>query len=160
MKLGTFAATLGAAGFALIPVLAQNAQAPAPAAPTLADHYRGAFVCEAAPGATDILHVPIDLALRGKEVQFARPLFNLRGSRVMGSELGTGTIDASGNIHLQSAWEFRGVAVQGSYDGALTADSGALGGKQVWRTSAGATGSRACQIVVAPTYDGLAAAAN
>ena len=32
-----------------------------PPAHSLANAYRGAFVCEKAPGAADILHVPVDL---------------------------------------------------------------------------------------------------
>jgi hypothetical protein len=46
-----------------------------------ANAYRGMFVCEKAPGSADILHVPGDLVVRGDQVQFARPLFNLRGTR-------------------------------------------------------------------------------
>jgi hypothetical protein len=39
----------------------------------------------------DILRVPIDLAVEGNKVQFARPLFNLTSTRVVGSEMAAGT---------------------------------------------------------------------
>jgi hypothetical protein len=51
----------------------------------LADAYRGMIVCEKAPGAADILRVPLDLAVRGNEIQFARPLFNPRGTGSWGT---------------------------------------------------------------------------
>ena len=53
-----------------------------PAQSNLAAAYDGMIVCEKAPGAADILHVPFDLAIRGNAVQFARPVFNPRGTRV------------------------------------------------------------------------------
>jgi hypothetical protein len=60
--------------------------------PHLADAYRGMIVCEKAPGAADILRVPLDLAVRGNEIQFARPLSNPRGTWVLGNELGSGSV--------------------------------------------------------------------
>ena len=68
---------------------------------------RGTIVCERAPGAADILRAPLDLIERGNEVQFARPLFNLDGTRVLGSELGEGSIEVSGKVHLTSSWRTR-----------------------------------------------------
>jgi hypothetical protein len=78
-----------------------------------ANAYRGMFVCEKAPGSADILNVPADLAVRGDQVQFARPLFNLRGTRVLGSEMAAGSIGASGTVHLTSTWNIRGITVHG-----------------------------------------------
>ena len=65
-------------------------------------------------------HQPHCVAVRGGEVQFARPLFNLRGKRVLGSELGDGAVDADGEVHMTSTWEFHGIRVRGDYRGALT----------------------------------------
>src|ERR1700743_278805 len=63
---------------------------PSPASPArpVAGAHRGTIVCEQAPGSADILHVPLDIAVRGSAVQFARPLFDPGGTRVLGSELG------------------------------------------------------------------------
>ncbi len=69
--------------------------------------FRGAYVCEKTPFTRDILRTPLDLVIQGNNVQFARPLFNLNGTRVLGSELGTGTIDANGKLHLTSTWTYR-----------------------------------------------------
>ena len=80
------------------------------------------FVCEQQRGSADILHVPVDVAVRGSEVEFARPLFNLRGTRVLGSELGGGSADASGKVHLTSTWEYHGIIVHGDYSGTLDAE--------------------------------------
>jgi hypothetical protein len=119
-----------------------------PPAHSLANAYRGAFVCEKAPGAADILHVPVDLAVRGDEVQFARPLFDLRRTRVVGNELGAGSVDAGGNVHLSSTWEFGGIVVRSDYSGTLGANGGTLTGTQSWRGAEGSTRSRTCQIAL------------
>lgn len=71
-------------------------------AETVAGSFRGMFVCEKLKGAADILHVPLDLTVRGDSVQFARPRFNLDGTRVIGSELAFGNIETDGKVHLTS----------------------------------------------------------
>jgi hypothetical protein len=143
------------------PAFAQDATPTAPKpAPSLASAYRGVFVCDKLASASDILHVPIDLAVRGDAVQFARPMFNLNGSRVYGSELGTGTVDASGNVRLQSEWMAGGAQVQGSYAGTLTPDSGTLSGKQTWRLRDGTAGGRNCQIALVPAVNAVHTAGN
>src|SRR6478752_3144125 len=86
--------------------------------------YRGTLVCEKMPASPDILNAPLDVSVRGNSVLFARPLFNWNGTRVVGSELGTGTIDAEGKVHLTSSWYNGGIAVQGDYSGTLTKTGG------------------------------------
>lgn len=118
----------------------------------LAHTYRGVFVCEKQPAAVDILHVPADLAIRGDQIQFGRPAFNLRGTRVVGSELGSGSVDAQGIVKIASNWSFRGINIRGAYEGTLTAGGGTLSGTQTWRGPDGASRSRTCQIAfVAPS---------
>jgi hypothetical protein len=95
--------------------------------------FRGSLVCEKAPAAADMLSVPLDMNIRGNNVQFARPLFNLDGTRVIGSELGTGTIDPLGNLHLKSNWYRFGVTFDADYSGALTKTGGTFSGTQSWR---------------------------
>jgi hypothetical protein len=59
--------------------------------------YRGMFVCEQMPGGPDVLHVPLDVVIRNGAVQSARPLFNWNGTRVLGSELASGTSTPTAN---------------------------------------------------------------
>jgi hypothetical protein len=75
--------------------------------------FRGTIVCEKMPAALDILHAPLDMNIRGNDVLFARPLFNWNGTLVVGSELGTGTVDPEGKLHLTSSWYASGVAFEG-----------------------------------------------
>lgn len=112
----------------------------------LARAYRGVFVCEKQPAAADILHVSADLAIRGDQVQFGRPAFNLRGTRVVGSELGSGSVDHQGIVKITSSWSFRGINIRGAYEGTLTSSGGVLSGTQNWRGPDGASRSRSCQI--------------
>ena len=146
---GLFAVAL-AAGSARAEDPSANAAPPSPAAIAL----RGTIVCERAPGAADILRAPLDVVERGSDVQFARPLFNLDGTRVLGSELGEGSTDANGKVHLTSTWMFRGVTIRGDYSGALAPDGGTLSGRQSWRGPDGETHSRACQLALVPLTRG------
>jgi hypothetical protein len=112
--------------------------------------YRGTIVCEKIKGAAGILRVPLDLVVRGGNVQFARPTFNLKGTRVTGSELGSGAIDADGKLHLTSAWVFGNIGLQGDYSGTLSASGGTFSGTQSWRGPDGMNGSRACNAALVP----------
>jgi hypothetical protein len=114
--------------------------------------FRGSLVCEKMPATADMLSVPLDVNIRGSNIQFARPLFNLDGTRVIGSELGTGTIDAQGKIHLTSNWYRFGVTFDADYSGALTKTGGTFSGIQSWRDGKNNSGKRACTaaLVLAP----------
>jgi hypothetical protein len=114
--------------------------------------FRGSLVCEKMPATADMLSAPLDMNIRGSNVQFARPLFNLDGTRVIGSELGTGTIDPLGNLHLKSNWYRFGVTFDADYSGALTKTGGTFSGTQSWRDGKNNSGKRACTaaLVLAP----------
>jgi len=114
--------------------------------------FRGSLVCEKMPATADMLSAPLDMNIRGSNVQFARPLFNLDGTRVIGSELGTGTIDPQGNLHLKSNWYRFGVTFDADYGGALTKTGGTFSGTQSWRDGKNNSGKRACTaaLVLAP----------
>jgi hypothetical protein len=127
---------------------------------SLANAYRGMFVCEKLPAAADILQVPFDLAVRGNEVQFARPLFNLAGTRVLGSELGAGTVDTGGKVQLTSTWDVRGITVHGDYSGTLSPNGGTLTGTQSWHGPEGGDHSRTCQVALVPAANAKHAAAG
>jgi hypothetical protein len=106
--------------------------------------FRGTLVCEKMPATADMLSAPLDINIRGSNVQFARPLFNLDGTRVIRSELGTGTIDAQGKLHLTSNWYRFGVTFDADYSGTLTKTSGTFSGTQSWRDGRNNSGKRNC----------------
>jgi hypothetical protein len=116
----------------------------------LPDAYRGMIVCEKASGAVDILRVPLDLAVRGNEIQFARPLFNPRGTWVLGNELGSGSVDAGGKVQMTSTWEVGSVIGRGNYSGTLTPRGGTLSGTQSWHGSEDEARNRSCHIALVP----------
>jgi hypothetical protein len=106
--------------------------------------FRGTLICEKVPAATDMLSAPLDMNIRGGSVLLARPLFNLNGTRVIGSELGTGTIDPQGKLHLTSNWYRFGVTFDADYSGTLTKTSGTFSGTQSWRDGRNNRGKRNC----------------
>lgn len=116
---------------------------------TFATAYRG-IVCEKRQAAADILRVPIDLAVHDNQVFYARPLFDPNGMRVLGSEIGTGSVDSNGKLHLTATWNFRGLVTQADYSGSLTPSGGTLTGTQSWRGPGdnSGSGSRACHIAL------------
>jgi hypothetical protein len=129
-------------------------------AQALEGKFSGAYVCEKTPFTRDILRVPLDLVVQGDNVRFARPVFNLNGTRVLGSELGTGTIDANGKLHLTSTWNYLGSTAVGDYSGTLTPNGGTLTGTQTWTGPQNATpASRACAAALVPAPQFAAAGA-
>jgi hypothetical protein len=120
-------------------------------AQALQGKFRGMYVCERLPTTRDILRAPLDLVIDGGGVQFARPLFNLDGTRVVGSELGRGTINDDGKLHLTSEWSYLGNTAQGDYSGTLTSTGGTLTGTQTWKGADGAAPlSRSCTAALVP----------
>lgn len=112
--------------------------------------YRGSYVCEKTQVTRNILRVPIDVLVSGKDIRFGRPLFNLRGTRVTGSELASGTIDDAGKLHLVSDYVVLGFAVHGDYDGTIGAHGGTFTGTQSWQWPDGRRGSRTCAAALVP----------
>ena len=106
--------------------------------------FRGTLVCEKMPATADMLTAPLDISIRGSSVQFARPLFNLDSTRVVGSELRTGTIDAEGKLHLTSNWYRFGVSFETDYNGSVTKTGGTFSGTQTWRDNRNNSGKRNC----------------
>ena len=111
----------------------------------------GMYVCEKLPTTRNILRAPIDLVIKGDNVQFARPLFNLDGTRVVGSEMADGTINADGQLHLTSEWSLLGNIANGDYSGSLTKTGGTLTGKQTWTGPQGGPPIvRTCTVALVP----------
>ena len=134
--------------------LAIATMAPLLAAPVRAETidgaYRGSYVCEKTQATKNILRVPLDLVVNGTDVRFGRPLFNLQGTRVTGTEMASGTIDAAGKAHLNSEYVVLGFAVRGAYDGTIGAHGGTLTGTQSWQWPDGSPGSRTCVAAFVP----------
>lgn len=112
--------------------------------------FRGQYVCEKLPTTRGILRVPIDLTTDGNKVQFARPLFDLNGTRVVGNEMAAGTIDSAGQVHLTSQWDYLGNTADAEYTGTLTPDGGTLTGKQTWSGPGASPLSRTCTVALVP----------
>ena len=108
--------------------------------------YRGSIVCEHLAGSTGILRAPLDLVVSGTGVVAARPIFNRDGTRVVGSEIATGTVNGDGTLHLTSSWFAAGASFKGSYNGTLNAAGGTINGVEAWIRSPanGGNASRAC----------------
>ena len=94
--------------------------------------YRGEIVCEKLNTAQFMLRAPFDLIITGTSVVAARPIFNLKGTLVVGSEIATGIVADDGTIKLSSNWKAGGWSYQGSYAGVLTEKTGTLTGTQAW----------------------------
>ena len=94
--------------------------------------YRGMIVCEKLNTSQFMLRAPFDVIISGKSAVAARPIFNIKGTLVVGSEIATGTVADDGTIKLSSTWKSGGSSYQGSYGGLLTEKSGTLTGTQAW----------------------------
>src|SRR5215470_18844771 len=116
-----------------------NAQSPSPPseparpqAQSLEGNYQGTLVCGQMPYAPGPLRAPLDINISGTSAKFARPIFTLDGNRVIGSEVGGGTLDGEGKVHLVSSWVAGNAMAQAAYDGTLTVKGGTLTGTQSW----------------------------
>jgi hypothetical protein len=113
--------------------------------------FRGMYVCEKLPTTRDTLRAPLDLEVKGESAHFARPLYNLDGSRVVGNELAADTIDANGRLHLTSRWSYLGNTSNAEYSGTLTPTGGTLTGTQTWTGPGGGEPvRRSCTVAVVP----------
>jgi hypothetical protein len=112
--------------------------------------YRGGIVCEKLNTTQFILRAPFDLIITGASALAARPIFNIKGTLVVGSEIATGTVANDGTIKLGSNWKAGGSSYQGSYTGVLTEKSGTLTGAQAWTMPEGQQ-TRSCTIAVVRT---------
>jgi hypothetical protein len=112
--------------------------------------YRGMIVCEKLNTTEFMLRAPFDIIITGKNAVAARPIFNLKGTLVVGSEIATGTVADDGTIKLSSNWKAGGSSYQGSYSGVLTEKSGTLTGAQAWTMPEG-NQTRSCTAALVRT---------
>ncbi len=108
--------------------------------------YRGSIVCEHLAGTAGILLAPLDIIVSGTTAVAARPIFNRDGTRVVGSEIATGTVNPDGTMHLTSSWAAAGASFQGTYNGTLNATGGTFTGTEAWTRSPanGGNATRTC----------------
>jgi hypothetical protein len=121
--------------------------------------FRGEYMCGAMPNVPGLLRTPIDVTVDGDKIQFARPLYNIEGSRVVGTELASGDIAADGRVKLQSQWAWHGATANARYGGALTELGGTLVGDQVWSRDDHSE-TRTCVAAVVPVPKAAPAATN
>jgi hypothetical protein len=121
-----------------------------PAAAGFDGAYRGEIVCEKLNTAQFMLRAPFDLKIAAGNVVAARPIFNLKGTLVVGSEIATGTVADDGTIKLSSNWKAGGWSYQGNYTGVLSEKSGTLTGTQAWIMPEGQQ-SRSCTAALVRT---------
>jgi hypothetical protein len=120
------------------------------AADSLDGMYRGTIVCEKLQTSQFMLRAPLDIMITGKTAVAARPIFNLKGTLVVGSEIATGTVADDGTITLSSNWKGGGSSYQGSYGGTLKGKGSTLTGTQAW-TMPECQQTRACTATVVQT---------
>jgi hypothetical protein len=120
------------------------------AAETYDGAYRGMIVCEKLNTSRFMLRAPFDIMITGKTVVAARPIFNLQGTLVVGSEIATGTVGDDGTIKLSSTWKNSGSTYQGNYGGTLSGKGGTLTGTQAWTMPEGEQ-TRTCTAAVIQT---------
>ncbi|HTT48376.1 MAG TPA: hypothetical protein VMG39_10300 [Pseudolabrys sp.] len=113
--------------------------------------YRGMIVCEKLKTSQFMLRAPLDIIVNGKTAIAARPIFNLKGTLVVGSEIATGAVADDGTIKLSSNWKGAAAHFKGSYSGVLTNKGATLTGTQAWTTSEGEQQTRACTAAVVHT---------
>jgi len=106
--------------------------------------FRGTLVCGQLKTTNNILRAPLGVIIKGSNVMFARPIFNAKGTLVIGSELGSGTLDADGKLHLTATWENGDNGFTADYSGTLTAAGGTLTGTENWHLVEGLTDTRPC----------------
>jgi len=127
-----------------------SASGMAAAADTIDGSYRGMIVCEKLQTSQFMLRAPFDIMITGKTAIAARPIFNLKGTLVVGSEIATGTVGDDGTIKLSSNWQAGGSSYQGSYGGTLSGKGGTLTGTQAWTMPEGQQ-TRTCTAAVIQT---------
>ena len=99
--------------------------------------YRGMIVCEKLKNSPFSLRAPLDITVNGKAAIAVRPIFNVRGTQVVASEIATGNIADDGSIKFISNWHGGAASFEGSYSGVIGDKTGTLAGTQSWTTAGG-----------------------
>jgi hypothetical protein len=119
------------------------------AAETWDGTWRGQMTCAKLSFTKGSQNVPVEVVISGRRVTFARKVWNQDNSSVVGTEEGSGEVDANGEIRISSVWKSTGAnphfTFNASYLGSLQIGAGSLNGTQVW-TFDGKTENRGCSL--------------
>lgn len=111
--------------------------------------WRGEMNCAKLSFTKGSQKVPVEVVVSGRSVTLARKVWNQDNSSVVGTEEGSGEVDANGEIKISSVWKSTGAtprfAFTASYLGRLQIDVGSHSGTQVW-TFDGRTENRVCSV--------------
>ncbi len=102
-----------------------------PIRPVIEGPFTGTLECDKLPWTKARLITAVSLSIRAGLVDFARDVLSVDGSRKVGVETGTGTLDSDGIVQLNTSWISSTARFDGSYVGRVTATGGTLTGKQV-----------------------------
>jgi hypothetical protein len=113
--------------------------------------WSGDITCARLSFTTGTVKVPMSMTVSDNKATYNREVLNHDGSRVVGTEEGSGTVAPDGAISIAATWKS---ATEGarynytaSYSGKLTGGQGKLSGTQVW-TYDGKSENRSCSIVL------------
>ena len=111
--------------------------------------WRGEMNCAKLSFTKGSQKVPVEVVVSGRSVTFARKVWNQDNSSVVGTEEGSGEVDANGEIKISSVWKSTAAkprfAFTGSYVGRLQMSVASLTGTQVW-TFDGRIENRVCSV--------------
>jgi osmotically-inducible protein OsmY len=113
--------------------------------------WTGEISCAKLSFTKGVAKVPMDLTVSDGKAAYRREVMNADGSRIVGTEEGTGTVTSDGAISLTATWKS---ATEGarynytaSYSGKLSDGQGTLSGTQIWSFD-GKTENRSCSIAL------------
>jgi hypothetical protein len=109
--------------------------------------YKGTFDCAKLPWTKGPQHVAIEVDVADGKASYSRSVYNSDNSAVVGTETGTGSVDADGAIRLTGGWHGKRDGYEGIYTGKLTAAGGSLRGTQNWNYE-GKNYSRECSMTL------------
>ena len=110
--------------------------------------WSGTISCAKLSFTPAMLNTPIAVTVRGGRAQFSRTVLSPDGRLKVGTETGSGSVDASGATSLSGGWRGRADSYQSSYSGRLSAAGGTLSGTQLWQTGDGQRHNRDCSITL------------
>src|SRR6266705_7162282 len=123
----------------------------ADARPVVRRQVTGTISCAKLSFTKGALKVAMDMTVSGTSATYAREVLNADGSRIVGTEEGTGKVAADGKLDLTATWksadERPRYTYTASYSGTLSGKSGAIRGTQVWSFD-GKTENRSCSIAL------------
>jgi hypothetical protein len=135
-------------GFA---VVAFAVAAPAAVAQSFDGNWTGQISCAKLSFTRATQTVPITMTISGGSASYSRQVYNEDNSAVVGTEVGSGTVAATGAIAVSARWQSAGAAPRftytASYSGTIAGNAATLQGTQVWSFD-GKTENRSCSITM------------